>query len=129
MLHDSRFIGRIRKVAGVVALIGAAALALLIGVYAVRAATARNVETLAFAPEGQWVTPAPLMGTVDLNTADVETLMTLPGIGEHLAGEIVAARERCPFTYLEDLGTIPGIGEKRLEALRPLVCISSPEDP
>lgn len=58
-------------------------------------------------------------GRVHVNVADVTTLEDLPGVGPVLAGRIVAYREEHgPFTVVEDLLDVPGIGEAKLEALR-----------
>jgi competence ComEA-like helix-hairpin-helix protein len=53
---------------------------------------------------------------VDVNHATVDELASLDGIGPKLAERIVARR---PFTSLEALGRVSGIGEKRLARLRP----------
>ncbi len=58
---------------------------------------------------------------VAINRADKETLDTLPGISPKIADLIIEARQITPFYYVEDLKTIPGIGDKRVEQLRPLV--------
>ena len=63
---------------------------------------------------------------VDLNRAGAEELMTLPGIGPHLAGQIIAQRAIHPFYCLEDLRIISGIGERRLDALRGLAYVTDP---
>lgn len=57
----------------------------------------------------------------DLNSADRERLMRLPGVGEVLADRIIAAR---PFETMDDLLAVDGIGEGILEELRPLVKLS-----
>ena len=56
---------------------------------------------------------------VDINAADVEELATLPGIGEKLARRIVDYRaEHGPFSTVDELVNVSGIGEGKLEALR-----------
>jgi competence protein ComEA len=63
-------------------------------------------------------------GRVNLNTADVAALDTLPRIGEAMAQRIIDWREQNGrFTSVEDLLAVPGIGEKMLEALRDLVVV------
>lgn len=62
-------------------------------------------------------------GGVNVNTADRQTLCTLPGVGEVLAQRILDMRNECGgFAYPEDLLLVKGIGTKKLEALRPLIC-------
>ena len=56
---------------------------------------------------------------VNINTAAAEELDVLPGIGPALAGRIIAYREEHgPFTVVEDLLEVSGIGEKVLDGLR-----------
>ena len=59
-------------------------------------------------------------GTVNINTASVEELAeTLSGIGLKRAKQIVKYRERFgPFTSVEQLGNVNGIGEKTIEKNR-----------
>lgn len=61
---------------------------------------------------------------VELNSASVAQLDTLPGIGPATAAKIVADREtNGPFASAEDLGRVAGIGPKKLEQLKDLVCV------
>ena len=61
---------------------------------------------------------------VNLNTADEQELMLLPGIGESLARSIVEYREKFgPFTEPEQLMEVSGIGEKTYAALAEFVCV------
>jgi competence protein ComEA len=67
--------------------------------------------------------PAPKPGEViDLNTATVQQLDTLPGVGPVTAAAIVAWREaNGKFTSVDQLADVDGIGPGRLEKLRPHV--------
>jgi len=58
---------------------------------------------------------------IDVNRASPADLEALPGIGPVLAGRIAEyARER-PFSDLEELTAVRGIGPKKLGRIRPLV--------
>lgn len=62
---------------------------------------------------------------VDLNTASVEELTTLPGVGETVAERIVDYREaNGPFQKKEELMNVRGIGEKTFLKLEPLIRVS-----
>ena len=64
----------------------------------------------------------PVHAYIDLNTADRDTLMTLPGIGQTLAGRILDYRSiHGSFASVQELVHIEGIGEARLEALLPYI--------
>jgi competence protein ComEA len=61
-------------------------------------------------------------GPVHLNTATVDQLDELPGVGPVTAQKIVDWREQHgAFSSIDDLDAIPGIGPARLEQLRELV--------
>ncbi len=61
---------------------------------------------------------------VSLNSATAEQLDTLPGIGPSLAQKIITYREtNGPFTSVDQLGDVSGIGSAKLEQLRPLVTL------
>ena len=63
-------------------------------------------------------------GLISINTASAAELTALDGIGEATAEKIVADREaNGPFTSIDDLKRVSGIGDKKLEALRDDVCL------
>ena len=68
--------------------------------------------------------PATPSAPLDLNTATVEQLDTLPGVGEVTAGRIVAYRSVHPFTTVDELLEVPGIGQRRFEQLKDLVTVA-----
>jgi competence protein ComEA len=60
---------------------------------------------------------APL--NLDIRTAGLEELMTLSGIGEKRAKDIIAYREKKPFTSVNQLLQIKGIGAKTYANILP----------
>ena len=69
--------------------------------------------------EGGGGTAGPAAGPVHLNTATLEQLDALPGIGPVTAQKIIDYREQHgAFSSIDDLDAIPGIGPARLEQLR-----------
>lgn len=58
-------------------------------------------------------------GPVSLSSATAEQLDTLDGVGPGLAQKIIAYRtEHGGFRSVDELAEVPGIGDKRMEALR-----------
>lgn len=61
---------------------------------------------------------------VNLNTADLAALETLPGVGPVLAQRILDWRtEHGQFTAVEELGEVSGVGEKTFAQLAPKVTV------
>ena len=66
--------------------------------------------------------PSTAAGKVNINTAGVEQLATLPRVGPVLAQRIVEWRaEHGNFRRVEELDAVDGVGPKMLAALLPLV--------
>jgi len=67
--------------------------------------------------------PAPT-GKVNVNTATVEQLTTLPGVGPKLATRIVEHRQKeGAFHSVQDLLNVKGIGEKNLARIQGYVSV------
>jgi competence protein ComEA len=74
------------------------------------------------ASSGGGATPGAPSAPVQLSTATLEQLDTLPGVGPVTAQKILDYREKHgAFSSVDALDAVPGIGPKRLEQLRELV--------
>ncbi|TVR17029.1 MAG: helix-hairpin-helix domain-containing protein [Balneolaceae bacterium] len=63
---------------------------------------------------------------MNVNRATVDDLMQIPGLNFRLAQNIVRYRtEQAPFTSVEDLGNVSGIGPATLGRIRPYVTIGT----
>jgi competence ComEA-like helix-hairpin-helix protein len=64
---------------------------------------------------------------IDLNAANVKELQELPGVGPVTAKRILDLREKSGrFKRVEDLLAVRGISQKKLDAMRPYVTVSTP---
>jgi competence protein ComEA len=71
---------------------------------------------------GGWSAPGPMTGPVHLNTATLEQLDGLPGVGPVTAQKILDYRQQHgAFASVDELDAVPGIGPARLEQLKDLV--------
>lgn len=83
---------------------------------------ARSVVTAVEVPQE---TILPDLTPLDLNTAGVEELQNLPGIGPELAERIVAYRtEQGGFASVEQIMEVPGIGEGKFAALEGRIAVN-----
>ena len=62
-------------------------------------------------------------GVVNLNTATVQQLAFLPGVGPAKAEAIVRTRQRRPFANVNQIVRVRGIGRATLRRLRPYLTV------
>ena len=79
-------------------------------------------------PTPPTLVPAPAKPAINLNTATIEQLDSLPGIGRKTAELIIEYRTKSGgFKRIEELMNVKGIGEKSFLKLKPLVVIPPPK--
>ena len=61
---------------------------------------------------------------ININTATIEELDTLPGVGEATANKILNHRkENGNFKSIEEIKNVNGIGDKKFENIRELISV------
>lgn len=62
-------------------------------------------------------------GLVNINSADINELKKIPGVGEKTAEKIIEYRNKNPFKSIDDIKNVDGIGQKKFEALKDFIQI------
>lgn len=62
-------------------------------------------------------------GRININKCSREELMTLPGIGQKKADDIISYREGTSFKSIEDIMEVSGIGEKTFDGFREMIVV------
>jgi competence protein ComEA len=101
-------------------------MAAILGI-AVSAAVA-SAQNKATTPKAGASVTATAIGPVNLNTATVEQLATIPGVGPKMAERIIDYRQKNGgFKKVEDLMNVSGVGEKSFLKMKPLITVSAPK--
>lgn len=83
-------------------------------------------ESFSVSAETRSIPMAPEEELIDLNSATAEELQTLHGIGEALAGRIIAYREEHgPFQDTYEIMDVSGIGYGTFEQIRDKICVKT----
>ena len=61
--------------------------------------------------------------TVNINTATLDELTSLPGIGEVTAQAIIDYRKSTPFQSIEDIKNVTGIGDSKFNRIKDYICV------
>ena len=64
-----------------------------------------------------------LFANVNINTANLKELSHLKGIGKTKAMAIIEYRKKHPFTKIEDILKVKGIGKKTFERIKSDICV------
>ncbi|WP_353097137.1 helix-hairpin-helix domain-containing protein [Tissierella praeacuta] len=62
-------------------------------------------------------------GKININTCTKEELVSLPGIGDVIAGRIIEYRETNTFKSIDDIKNVSGIGDKKFEGIKELIIV------
>lgn len=104
-------------------------LAVMLMLFVVNALSMAPLTQLPVRPVPAREEPGELCTLVDINAAGLDELMTLPGIGEVRARAILDyRRSHGPFRYPEDLIRVKGVGEGIVTGLLDYVTTGGTED-
>ena len=86
------------------------------------------IALLAMVLSATGTTSVAYTGKVNLNTATVEQLELLPGVGRKAAGLIVAYRQKRRFARIQELVRVKGFGRKKFLRLEPHLSVEGETD-
>jgi competence protein ComEA len=79
-------------------------------------------------PSAAEATKTAVQPSLNLNTATLAQLQSLPGVGPTLASRIIEYRQKNgSFKKIEELMNVKGIGEKNFLKLKPLITVTPPK--
>lgn len=84
----------------------------------------KRTSTVTVSPQATASPRTTIPQKVNINTATAAQLDELPGVGPSTAKQIIAYRQsKGPFSRVEDLLNVPGIGPAKLDAMRQMVTV------
>ncbi|WP_277218087.1 helix-hairpin-helix domain-containing protein [Peptoniphilus vaginalis] len=72
-----------------------------------------NISSLASSPSS-----SASSSKININSADLNELTKIPGVGEKTAQKILDYRANNSFSSIEDIKNVPGIGDKKFESMK-----------
>lgn len=104
--------------------------AFLLGMFIGRNAAGGPIQTAVLTTQGSQIAPTSSVpvasqgSKVNINTASLQELMSLDGIGETYAQRIIDYRNaNGPFTDISQIKNVSGIGEKRFEGIKDFITV------
>lgn len=73
--------------------------------------------------ESESQSPQSSNGKININSASLDELCSIPGIGPKTAQAIIQTRAQEKFSSIEDLMRVDGIGNKKFEKLKEHICV------
>ena len=106
-----------KQIGSIILILGALCLVFMSGIFIGRCSlkSTKPQQTTVHSAAHSATSPTIRDKRININTADAQTLQSLPGIGEVLAQRIIDYRtENGPFTSVHDLEKVEGIGAKKV---------------
>ena len=83
-----------------------------------------NTNTYNYVSSAYSSSPVSTSAKININTANTNTLQTLPGIGPVLSERIIEYRNQNGlFGMIDDIKDVSGIAEKKYEGIKDLICV------
>ena len=99
------------------------------GILALTALLLMAATVTAQTPPASTAAAAAQKASINLNTATIDQLETLPGIGRKTAERILEQRQKSGgFKKIEELMNVKGIGEKSFLKIKPMVFVAPKPD-